>query len=154
MEGFQVTYWMWWAAAVVLAVLEMMVPGAMLIWFGAAAAVMGFILFFVPDMGWDYQLATFALLALLSAGGARLFLKRHPIHTDRPLLNRRAAQYVGQVATLAEAIENGVGRVKLGDTVWRCVGPELPAGAHVRITGVDGSTLLVESHSAGGTPAA
>ena len=42
MEGFQVTYWRWWGAAVVLAVLEMMVPGAMLIWFGAAAAVIPF----------------------------------------------------------------------------------------------------------------
>jgi hypothetical protein len=42
------------------------------------------------------------------------------------------------------AIDNGEGRVKVGDSVWSCRGPDAPEGARVRITGADGSCLRVE----------
>jgi len=44
---------------------------------------------------------------------------------------------------LVEAIEQGAGKVKLGDGVWKVTGPELPAGARVRVTGVNGTILTV-----------
>jgi membrane protein implicated in regulation of membrane protease activity len=40
---------------------------------------------------------------------------------------------VGKLATLAEPIKNGRGRIKLGDTLWRVSGPDLPAGTQVRV---------------------
>jgi hypothetical protein len=45
--------------------------------------------------------------------------------------------------TLDEPIVDGRGSVKLDDTRWRVSGPDLPAGAHVVVSGVDGSTLEV-----------
>ena len=35
--------------------------------------------------------------------------------------------------------------LKLGDTIWRVRGADLPEGAKVRVTGVDDGTLIVES---------
>jgi hypothetical protein len=64
--------------------------------------------------------------------------------SDRPLLNRRAEQLVGQEAVLDQPILNGYGRVMLGDTVWRVAGPDLPVGQRVRITGSQGNVLSVE----------
>jgi membrane protein implicated in regulation of membrane protease activity len=34
--------------------------------------------------------------------------------------------------------------VRVGDTVWRAEGPDLPSGAKVKVTGVAGTVLQVE----------
>jgi membrane protein implicated in regulation of membrane protease activity len=60
-----------------------------------------------------------------------------------PGLNRRAEQLIGSEAALDEPIENGVGRIRLGDTVWRVRGPDLPAGEKVRVVAVEGALLDV-----------
>ena len=49
--------------------------------------------------------------------------------SDQPLLNRRGEQLIGRIATLTEPIKDGRGRVRIGDTMWRVSGPDLPAGA-------------------------
>jgi len=45
---------------------------------------------------------------------------------------------------VVQAIENGSGRVKLGDSEWLVRGPDAAAGERVRVSGSDGATLLVE----------
>ena len=40
---------------------------------------------------------------------------------------------------------NGVGKVVVDDSTWRVKGPDLPAGTHVRVVGVDGVVFVVES---------
>jgi membrane protein implicated in regulation of membrane protease activity len=59
-------------------------------------------------------------------------------------LNRRAEYHVGRLFTLDDAIVDGRGRLKIDDTVWLIAGPDLPAGTHVRVTGVDNTLLCVE----------
>ncbi len=54
-------------------------------------------------------------------------------------------QYIGSELVLIEPIEQGSGKAKLGDGVWKVSGPELPAGARVRVTGVNGTILTVVS---------
>src|SRR5262249_60004346 len=67
--------------------------------------------------------------------------------SDQPLLNRRSEQQIGKVATLTEPIKDGQGRVRIGDTIWRVTGPDLPAGAQVRVTAATaaGLELVVEA---------
>ena len=45
------------------------------------------------------------------------------------------------------AIENGVGKAKVGDTYWRVTGPDTPQGEKVKVVGFEGATLKVESLS-------
>ncbi|TIQ85759.1 MAG: NfeD family protein, partial [Mesorhizobium sp.] len=87
------------------------------------------------------QVLAFLAMSLVStyvgkrlAGGSR-----DP--TDQPLLNRRGEQMIGRMATLAEPIKDGRGRIKLGDTLWRVSGPDLPAGTQVRVTGAADTDL-------------
>jgi membrane protein implicated in regulation of membrane protease activity len=75
----------------------------------------------------------------------RSWLTRNEVESDEPLLNNRVAQLVGQTATLEQPITNGVGHVRLGDTLWRVKGPDLPAGTQVRIRGGSSDRLEVES---------
>ena len=64
--------------------------------------------------------------------------------SDQPNLNRPAAQLVGRVLILAEAIEGGRGKVRVGDTLWPVEGPDAPEGAEVRVTAANGTVLVVE----------
>lgn len=65
--------------------------------------------------------------------------------SDLPDLNRRGAQLAGRTAFLAEAIDGGRGKVRIGDTMWPAEGPDLPAGAAVRIVAASSTVLLVEA---------
>jgi inner membrane protein len=57
---------------------------------------------------------------------------------------RAGQRYIGRVLTLTDGIREGEGRTKLGGRRWRLRGPELAKGAKVRVTGVDGSVLIVD----------
>ena len=59
-------------------------------------------------------------------------------------LNERASRLIGQIVTVETAIENGKGRVNVGDGVWNARGPDAPAGASVVIVAADGTCLSVE----------
>ena len=139
-----ITFWHWFILAIVLLVLEVFAPGAVFLWMGIAAAVVGVILFFAPDMGWEYQLMVFSIFAIVSIAGWRQYLKRHPMKTDRPNLNRRGDQYVGRTFTLEHPIVNGLGKITVDDSTWKVRGPDCDAGTHVKVIGVDGTELLVE----------
>lgn len=140
-----IEFWYWWVLAVALIILEAFAPGAFFLWLGVAAGVTGFVLWIFPSLGWEYQGLVFALFAVVSIVVWRRFLKKSPIETDHPVLNRRGEQYVGRTMTLTEPIVEGRGKIKLGDTLWRVEGADLPAGSQVRVTGVDGTVLKVEA---------
>ncbi len=135
--------WNWMILAAVLLVLEMIAPGIFLMWFGFAAAATGLIVFRY-DIVWQWQLIWFCGLSLAAVLLANRYLRQHPLESDQPLLNKRAAQLIGQSFDLAEPIENGRGSIRVGDTIWRVEGPELPKGARIKIVGTDGSVLKVE----------
>ena len=46
---------------------------------------------------------------------------------------------------MVQAIENGQGRVRVGDSEWNARGPDAAVGVHVRVTGAEGTVLLVEA---------
>lgn len=140
----QVEWWHWWIAAAVLAAVETFMPGAVAIWFAVSAAVVGALVLLVP-VPWQLQLVLFGVLGLAAIVAFRSYARRNPEATSQPSLNQRGAQYVGQELTLVEPIQQGFGKVRLGDTVWKVSGPTLPTGARVRVTGVDGAVLTVEA---------
>ena len=142
-----IEFWHWWVAAIGLIVVETLAPGAIFLWLGVSAAVVGAILLAAPELSWEYQLLIFAVLSVGSVIGWRAYHKRHPTETDLPNLNRRGEQYVGRLITLDDPIVNRVGKVRLDDTSWKVAGQDLPAGARVRVIGVDGVVLQVEEEA-------
>ena len=136
--------WHWFVASVVLIILEVFSPAAFFLWLGIAAACVGLVLMIWPELSWPMQVILFALFSLTSVVLGRSYLKRHPIATDEPTLNRRGEQYVGRVFTLLEPVVNGQGKIRVDDTTWKISGADCPAGTKVRVTGVDGVVLRVE----------
>lgn len=142
-------FWHWFTAAVVFFILELILPTTFMMWTGLGAFFTGIVVFLNPELEWSMQLIVFAVFSVVSIVLGRKWLKRRPIQTDEPLLNRRAEQYLGRVVTLAEPLTNGVGHVSIDDTRWRIEGPELKAGDRIRVTAMNGSSLIVERHQEG-----
>lgn len=65
--------------------------------------------------------------------------------SDEPALNRRALQLEGRTCDVVEAIRDGRGKVRIGDSVWVAEGLDAPEGAMVRVTGSRGTALIVEN---------
>ncbi|MGN6501187.1 MAG: NfeD family protein [Tsuneonella sp.] len=136
-------HWVWIAIGLALAVLEMLIPGVYLIWLAIAALVTG-ALTWVFDFGVPLQVIDFVFLSLIVVYSARRMVSDQPIESADPLLNNRMGRLVGQTGTVTQAIADGEGRVRHGDSEWLARGPDLAPGARVRITGFDGGTLVVE----------
>ncbi len=136
----------WWLLALVLIGAEIMAPGFFMLWIGIAAAALGVVLLFVPDMGFGVQSVVFAVFAVISCFVYWRFV-RHAMdeRSDLPHLNRRAEQYIGRRFVLETAIINGQGKARVGDSPWLVEGPDLPVGATIEVIGVDGSTLRVKA---------
>jgi inner membrane protein len=140
-------HWVWLIGAAVLGIAELLVPGVFLIWLAAAAAVTGFaaLLFEIPLA---FQFALFALLAMAAVYSGRRWYANNPVESSDPLLNDRAARLVGQIVVVAETIEHGTGRVRVGDSIWNARGEDAATGTRVRVVGAEGTCLKVERVSA------
>jgi len=58
--------------------------------------------------------------------------------------HRLGVKHIGQALVLEAPINNGTGSIRLGNRQWKVRGPDLPAGVRVRVTGVDGTILLID----------
>ncbi|WP_425480664.1 NfeD family protein [Lysobacter silvisoli] len=135
----------WAAVALLLFAAEALLPGAFMLWLGFAAAAVFVLVLVLPGMPVLAQVAAFVVLSFVSIQVYRTWFRGRERKSDQPALNRRAQQLVGRVVALERGIEQGRGRVQIADAYWEVLGPELPAGASVRVTGVDGMSLRVEA---------
>ncbi len=135
--------WNWFIVAVLLLVLETVVPGVHFVWFGVAAAIVG-IIALVSGIGWEIQLIIFALVAMATVFVMRRYADPSTAKSDEPDLNVRGAQYIGRLFTVVEEIRQGRGKVRVGDTIWHAEGVDIPVGTRVKVVGVDGTALVVE----------
>jgi len=142
-----IEYWHWWVFGIVLIILELFVPGAFFLWLGISAAVVGFLMLLMPDMTWQYQWLIFAVFSVVSIVLWRQFMLKRPSPSDHPTLNRRGEQYIGRVFTLNEAIVDGVGKIRVDDSMWKIAGEDCPVGSKVKVIEAEGAVLKVAVES-------
>ena len=135
--------WAWIIAGAILLALELAVPGAFMMWLGLAAGLVGLISL-VVDWPWQWQCVAFAVFALASVPLWRRFARKVDPQTESPMLNRRTEALIGRTFTLEKPIVDGVGTVRIDDTIWRVQGPDAAAGSRVRVVRADGANLSVE----------
>ncbi len=140
-------YWHRWVLGIFLVILEIFSPAVFFLWMGISAGLVGLLLALFPSLGWEWQMILFSTFSVASIALWRHYLKLHPTKSDQPSLNRRGEQYVGRAFTLDEPIHNGFGKIRVDDTTWKVAGNDCPAGTQIRVTGVDGVILKVESGS-------
>ncbi len=135
--------WIWAAAAIVTAFVELHAPGFYLIWIALGAAITA-VAIWATDLALEAQLVTFAAASACCCVGGHFVYRRM---TRRPpgeiALIERERQMVGAHGVVAEALTNGQGKIRLGDTVWLAEGPDLPQGAKVVVTAMHGTTAVI-----------
>src|SRR5437016_339303 len=134
--------WSWLVLGLVLMALEVAAPGVFLFWLGLAALLVG-LLSFPVDMSWEVQLIAFAVLSLAAVPVWRRLARAKSSTPEQGFLNRRADALVGRVFTLEKPIQDGIGTVRVDDTIWRVAGPDAPAGSRVKVVRADGASLTV-----------
>lgn len=136
-------HWLWLIAAGVLGIAEMIVPGVFLIWIGAAALLTGVLTLLLPIPA-IAQFLIFATASLVAVYAGKRYLHDNPIASDDPLLNDRGKRLIGTVVVAVEPVDALRGRVKVGDGVWSARGDQAAVGDSLRVTGYEGTVLLVE----------
>lgn len=136
-------YWHWLVFAIVLVILEVFSPAAFFIWIGAAAAITGLALLLLGDLSWQIQFVVFAIASIVSILLGRSFFKRKSINTDDPTMSQLEKELIGKICEVEQAIHNGSGRVKVGETTWKVIGADCEVGQSVRVIAVNGAVLEV-----------
>jgi len=133
--------WNWLIFGFILMALELVAPGVFLFWLGLASLLVGLFSFAI-DPSWQTQLLMFAVFAAAAVPLWRHLARAAPA-TSNPFLNKRTDALVGRVFTLEKPIVDGLGTVRIDDTVWRVAGPDTPAGSRVKVVRADGASLTV-----------
>ena len=134
----------WWLLALLLIAAELIAPGYFLLWIGLASAVMGLVMFVFPGLAFLAQAVIFALLSVATCFIYWKYIRpAAELRDDQPLLNRKGDRMIGRRITVVDAIINGRGKAKVGDSVWLVEGSDCAAGTAVTVTSVKGTSLQV-----------
>ena len=139
----ELNLWHWLVVACALLVAEVFAPVAFFLWLAAAALVSAATAWLLPELGLVWQLMLFGIYAIVAIV---IWLMRYRDNQteDDSTLNQRNQQYLGEVLTVVEAIEQGHGRVKANDSLWKAIGPDCATGTRVKVVRVDGHIFEVE----------
>lgn len=133
---------LWWVIGIVLVIGEVVLPGTFLIWFAFAAFGVGLI-GVVVDLSGMNQVVVFGLLSFASLSLGYLMRKRRG-DPEVPAFADRTQAYMGKTYTVVEAIENGQGKIQVGDSVWLAEGEDCPVGGSVKVIDSRGNVLLID----------
>jgi len=136
------TGWLWAIAGLVLIGAEVWMPGVFMLWLGIAALATASVAAALP-IPIEVQLALFTMTALLSCVVGWLVSR----NTGRghATVNDPRNRMVGSIGHVTEPIRDGHGKVRIGDSDWLAEGPDLAAGAAVRVKGLSGTAVKVEA---------
>lgn len=140
----EVTPWHWFGIGLVLLIAELSTGTTYLLWPAVAAWITAILLLIFP-LPIPFQLLAFGAVTIgLTLSGRRYLKGKWLKGDDNKALNERGKMLVGSSGVAAGSFENGVGRVKLGDSEWRAESSDaIGAGDAVSILAVEGATLKV-----------
>ncbi|MGD9639464.1 MAG: NfeD family protein [Alphaproteobacteria bacterium] len=138
-------YWHWFVVGVFLLIAEIITPTTFFVWIAVSAFITGILSFAFPAISFEFLGVFFAILSVLCAYLGKRFVKSREKPTNHPSLNRKEEQMIGKIFVVSKAVENGIGKAKVGDSEWRIECQEdLEIGTKVVVEGLDGATLIVK----------
>jgi membrane protein implicated in regulation of membrane protease activity len=136
--------WNWLIVGLLLMAVELVAPGVFMFWLGLAALLVG-LLSFAIAFTWQTQILLFAVFAIAAVPLWRRIGRQGKASASNPFLNKRSDALVGRIFTLEKPIVDGVGTVRIDDTIWRITGPDIAAGNRIKVIRADGAMLTVDA---------
>ena len=137
-------FWHWLVFGIFLVILEIFAPGAVFMWMGAAAGVTGLALLVIPEMSWEIQFVVFSVASVAAILLGRKFFNRKEINIEDPTVSQKQSELIGRIFEVDKAIKNGTGRIKVGESTWKAVGPDCAVDTQVKVVAVNGAVLEVK----------
>lgn len=146
---FELLYWHWIVFGIALMLTEMFLASFFVLWFGAAAVVVGGLLFMFPHISTAWQIFLWTILSSALALAWFKYLKPLSIDKTKAGLSREAfLGEVGQVLSPPSGEKRGTLRFPaplLGSDEWLFISQEaVVAGDRVSVTDFSGNTLIVK----------
>ncbi|MBP5542603.1 MAG: NfeD family protein [Kiritimatiellae bacterium] len=138
-------FYSWLVAGLVMCALEFVVPGFIIIFFGAGAVLTAFATLLFPEMGANAQALLFLALSIVSL----VIFRRHAIGHGAKKNADAAVDYdddfIGREVVAVEALEPGKpGKVELNGVQWNAVASEaLAPGDRAKVRGRNGLVLEI-----------
>lgn len=118
--------------------------GSFLLWIGIGALGSSFVFWTFDIFSLDYQVIVFILFSFISlVVGKKSFKSKVISESTFSKVNLKLDSLIGKEFTLKKPIQNGRGRIRIGDVYWLLDGPDLPIGAVVKVIQIDGNILCV-----------
>lgn len=139
--------WAWLSVGLLLMIAELFIPGTFVMWFGFGAILTGLVVGIVGELSVAMQLLIFVIMSVISLClGIFVYGKVFGPNKEKGNESRTGAQrLIGKTFIVSEAIQNGKGKVAVGDTVWLARAKrKIAKGTEVVVVGVDGTQLLIE----------
>jgi len=145
---FEFLYWHWIVFGIVLMLCEMFLTTFFVLWFGAAAVVIGGVLFIFPSLSPALQVFLWTVLSCVLAFAWFKYLKPLSIDKTKAGLSReRIVGEIGQVLSPPNGERRGTLRFPapiLGSDEWLFMSQDnLAIGDRVKVTDVSGNSLIV-----------
>jgi inner membrane protein len=139
----EIMFWYWFVLTVVCLVIEVIIPAFFFLWMSVASLMTGIIVWIAPSLATDVQIVIFSVLAIIAIIAWWVLGKKIKITSDQPLLNQRGSQYIGRVFNLYEPIENGEGKIKVDDSIWKVHGEDCDINSKVKVIACRGTVFDV-----------
>lgn len=138
--------WLWIYAGSALMLLELIVPGFILCFFGLSAATVGVLRFALGEaFTLTWQLAAFSALSIVYILMLRRYLKKVFVGGKVETKTDFDNESVGRIGEVTTAINPPLsGRIMLGDAEWTAIADApIAVGASVRIVSQQNLTMKV-----------
>ncbi|MEZ5017300.1 MAG: NfeD family protein [Flavipsychrobacter sp.] len=144
-DFFLQSHTIWFLIGFALILLEFVVPGFVLVFFGIGAWVTA-IVCWVFDVSINVQLFIFLISSIASLALLRRAIKKRYMDKTSPVSGGLEDEYIGQVATAVASFAAGeVGRVSFKGANWEAIATKpVKEGDRLRITGYKSIQLFVE----------
>lgn len=147
--GFEILPWHWIVFGIALAISEIFIATFFILWFGAAAVLVGILLLSMPELSLTAQILWWTILSTILAIGWFKYLKPLSIDRTKAGLSKEAiVGEVGQVLSVPTANKRGKLRFPapiLGSDEWIIMSrDDLAIGDRVTVKDVSGNSLIVE----------
>ncbi|EAR59806.1 NfeD family protein [Neptuniibacter caesariensis] len=146
LEFFQsISFWHWIILALILLGGEALGAAGFMIGVSISAFIVAGSMALGVLNDWQHQFLLFALFSVIASVIVWRFFKHRGEHDGAEMINDRAAQLIGRKLTLSENMENGRGRVQIGDTFWKVAADEdYESGTRVEVVSTEGMLLQIQ----------
>lgn len=138
----------WFLVGLVLLLLELAIPGLIIIFFGVGAWITSLCLLVFKDMGINPQLVIFLLSSIALLALLRKYLKKKFFGEKVEKEEVLEDEFIGKTALVKTAISpDHKGKVEFKGTLWGASSDEeIPEGVTVKIIDKESITLIVKNN--------